>query len=174
MATSKIGLGIWLGGITALWSLYPLLIMHTRGVLVLGVVTAILALSGWLIGFPLLVIWSGAVGLGNLTLALVLTSHPPNLWTGLSAGITLLALVDGSHRFTYLKHCWRVPRVIATLLGTFVRLSGLTLAIGMLLGLLIVSLGHEPLAASDTGWLILAGACLFAGFLAIFLFYTSR
>ena len=74
MAASKIGLAIWLGGVTLLWALQPLLWSHARGVLVLSIVTALLALLAWLIKLPLLITWSGAVGLCNLTLALILTS----------------------------------------------------------------------------------------------------
>ncbi|MGQ4808002.1 hypothetical protein NKDENANG_01369 [Candidatus Entotheonellaceae bacterium PAL068K] len=174
MATSKIGLNIWLGSITVLWSLQPLLLSHARGAVILSLLTALLAMLGWLIGVVPLVIWSGALGLCNLTLALMMASHPPSLWTGLGAGITLLALVDGCHRFTYLKRCWLAPGALAALLGTFVRISGLTLAMGMALGLLVIALGHQPVAASATGLVTIAGVCLFVGFLALFLFYTSR
>ena len=174
MATNGIGVRICMGGITALWSLYPLLISHARGILLLSVATAMLAGLSWVIRLPLLAICSGAVGLCNLTLALMFTSHPPNIWTGLSAGILLLALVDGSHRFTYLRHCRLLPGVVPTMIGTFLSISGLTLATGVALGLLIVPLGHPSLAAPTTGVLIIAGACLFVGFLAMFLFYTSR
>jgi hypothetical protein len=174
MAANKIGLSIWLGAITGLWSFQPLLLSHTQSVLILSIATAIFALLGWLTGPPLLAIWSGGLGLSNLTLALVLTPHPPNLWVGLSAGITLLALVDGSHRFAYLRHCWLAPGVVAASLGTFVRLSGLTLAAGIVLGLLIASWGHQPGSTSAAGFVAIAGACIFAGSLAAFLLYTSR
>jgi hypothetical protein len=174
MAASKIGLHVWLGSITVLWSLQPLLLSHARGVLVLGMVTAMLALLGWLTGWSLLVVWSGGLGLCNLTLALVLTSHPPDLWVGLSAGITLLALLDGSHRLAYLRHCRLTPGVMAALLGTFVRLSGLTLVAGLVLGLLLVPLGQQSAGTTLAGLLTIAGACLFVGSLAAFLLYTSR
>jgi hypothetical protein len=174
MAPNKIGLSVWLGSITLFWALHPLLLSHARGVLVLSVVTATLALLGWLTGLSLLVIWSAGLGLCNLTLALVLTSYPPNLWAGLSAGITLYALVDGSHRFTYLRRCWLAPGVIAAILGTFVRISGLTFVAGIMLGLLIVSLEYQPVDASTIKLLTLTGVCMFVGFLAIFLLYTSR
>ena len=174
MATDKIGLSLWIGAITLLWSIYPLLFSSARGVLVLSILTAGLALIGWLLGIPLLVIWSAGLGLCNLTLALVLTSYPPNLWAGLSAGLTLLVLVDSSQRMTYLRHCWLAPGVVVTLLKTLVSLSMLTLTVGIVLGALLVLLGQQPLAASATGLLTIAGVCLFVGFLAIFLIYTNR
>ncbi len=173
MAASKIGLGIWLGGVTLLWALQPLLWSHARGVLVLSIVTALLALLAWLFKLPLLITWSGAVGLCNLTLALILTSQPPNLWAGLSAGITLLALMDGSHRFTYLRHCWLAPGVVMALLSPFVLLSGLTLAVGMALSF-IIPLAHQSVGTSAAGFVTITGACLLVGFLALFLLRTSR
>jgi hypothetical protein len=174
MAATKIGWEIWLGCMVLLWAGYPLLFTQTRGVLVLGVLTALLALLGWLTSLPVLVIWSGGLGLCNLTLALVLTSHPPDLWAGLSAGIMLLALVDGSQRFTYLRHCWLAPGVVTALLGTFVWLSGLTLAMGVLLGLLVISLSQQPPSTVAPGVLTVVGACILGGFLAVFLLHTSR
>lgn len=174
MATTKIGWGIWLGGVTLLWAFYPLLFTQARGVLALGALTATLALLGWLTSLQLLVIWSGGLGVCNLTLALVLTSHPPDLWAGLSAGIILLALLDGSQRFTYLRHCWLAPGVVTALLGTFVRLSGLTLAVGLILGLLVIYLSRQPLSAVAPGFLTVVGACVLGGFLAMFLLHTSR
>jgi hypothetical protein len=174
MATTKIGWGLWLGGMALFWALYPLLFTQARGVLVLAAITALLALLGWLASLQFLVVWSGGLGLCNLTLALVLTSHPPDLWTGLSAGIILLALVDGSHRFTYVRHCWLAPGVVTNLLGTFGRLSGLSLAVGLLLGVLVLSVGQSPLSAAAPGLLTVMGACLLGGFLALFLLHTSR
>lgn len=174
MATSKIGLSLWLGAITVIWSLYPLLFAHVRGVLVLSLLTAALALFGWVSGLSLLVIWSGGLGLCNLTLALTLTSYPPNLWVGLSAGLILLALLDGSHRFSYLRHCWLPPGMVTIMLRPFVSISSLTLAVGVILGTLLAPLGRQPLAASATSLLTIIGACMFVGFLAIFLLYTSR
>jgi hypothetical protein len=174
MATGKIGLSIWLGTLTIIWSLYPLLFSQARGILVFSLLTATLALAGWLTGLSLLVIWSGGLGLCNLTLALVLTAYPPNLWAGLSAGLILLALIDSSYRFTYIKHCWLTPGTVAILLRTFVHISGLTLAVGIVLGALLILLGQQPLAASATSLLTLTGACLFIGFLAAFLLYTDH
>ena len=101
MATSKIGLGCWLGLITLLWALHPLLFSRARGILVLVTLTGALALVGWLIDMPFLVVWSGGLGLFTLTLTLMVTAQLPNFWIGLSAGIALLALLDGSQRFAY-------------------------------------------------------------------------
>jgi hypothetical protein len=117
--------------------------------------------------------WSGGIGLGNLTLALLVTASPPNLWVGLSAGIILLGLVDGSYRLTYLRRCWLAPGVLTELCSTFVRLSGLTLGVGFLLGMLLISLGHFSMTTT-TGVITIVGACLFVGALAVFLRYTSR
>jgi hypothetical protein len=174
MAASKIGLGIWLGCIALYWSLHPLLFSQTRGVLVLSIMTGLLTLLGWLTSLQLLVTWGGGLGLCNLTLALVLASQPPNLWAGLSAGITLLALLDGSQRFSYLRHCQIESRVMAALLEVFVRLSGLSLAAGLTLGGLVIALGTYGAGFSVTGFLTIAGACMLAGVLAVFLLYTSR
>jgi hypothetical protein len=174
MATSTVGLGIWLGGIALYWSLHPLLWSQARGVLVLGIMTGMLTLIGGLTSLQFLVVWGGGLGLCNLTLALMLASQPPNLWVGLSAGITLLALLDGSQRFTYLRHCHIEPRVMAALLQVFVRLSGLSLAAGLTLSGLVIALGTYGAGFSVPGLLTIAGACMLAGFLAVFLLYTSR
>ena len=61
------------------------------------------------------------VGLSNLTLALILSAHPPDFWVGLSAGLTLLALLDGNQRFSYLRHCHLESGVLAVMLDTFIR-----------------------------------------------------
>ena len=169
MAASKTGLGCWLGLITLLWSLYPLLFSQARGVLMLATLTGVLALVGWLSGIQPLVVWSGGLGLLNLTLTLVLTAQPPNLWLGLSAGITLLALLDGSHRFAYLRHCQVAPGVLAVVLRVFLRITGLSLAAGVALALLVVNLPNQGAVASAAGLLTIAGAGLFVGCLL----YTS-
>ena len=62
----------------------------------------------------------------------------------------------------------------AAILGTFVRISGLTFVAGIMLGLLIVSLEYQPGDASTIKLLTLTGVCMFVGFLAVFLLYTSR
>ena len=123
---------------------------------------------------PLLVVWSGALGLFNLTLTLVITAEPPNVWLGLSAGITLLALLDGSQRFAYLKHCYVVPGVLTAWLTVFMRIAGLSLAAGIALVLLVVNLPTQGGIASGAGVLTIVGASLFVGVLALLLLYTSR
>ena len=173
MATRQIGVEILVGSLALCWAGYPLLFSHAQGVVVLSVITAILAILGCVTGWQPVVMWSGGLGLGNLTLALLVTASPPNLWVGLSAGIVLLALVDGSHRLTYLRHCWLAPGVLPELCSTFVRLSGLTLGVGFLLGMLLIPLGHFSIATT-TGVVTIVGACLFVGALAVFLRYTSR
>jgi hypothetical protein len=174
MVASKTGLACWLGLITLLWSLHPLLFSQARGVVILMLMAGALALVGWLTGVPLLVVWSGGLGLFNLTLALVVTAHPPSLWVGLSAGITLLALLDGSQRFAYLRYCRVEPGVLAVWLGVFLRLTGLSLISGIALALLVVNLPSRGEIASAAGLLTIAGASLFVGLLALLLLYTGR
>jgi hypothetical protein len=174
MAASKVGLRCWLGLITLLWCLHPVLFVRSRGMIVLMVVTGGLALVGWLTGIQLLVVWSGGLGLVNLTAALVLTAQAPNVWVGLSAGLTLLALLDGSHRFSYLRHCQVEPGVLTAWLGVFIRVSGLSLAAGVALGLLIVNLPNQGAIASAAGLLTIAGAAMFVGVVAILLLYSDR
>jgi hypothetical protein len=174
MAASKTGLACWLGLITLLWSLHPLLFSQTRAVVVLMIITGALALGGWVTGVQVLVVWSGGLGLVNLTLTLVLTEQPPNLWVGLSAGLALLALLDGSQRFAYLRYCQVEPGVIAAWLMGFMRLSGLSLASGIALALLVLNLPTEGDVAAAAGLLTIAGAGLFVGALALLLLYTSR
>lgn len=174
MAAHKLGLACWLGLLTVLWSLYPLLFSQARGVIVLTILTAGLGAFGWVAGMPLLVVWSGALGLFNLTLTLVITAEPPNVWLGLSAGITLLALLDGSQRFAYLKHCHVEPGVLTAWLAIFMRIAGLSLAAGIALVLLVVILPTQGAMASGAGVLTIIGASLFVGVLALLLLYTSR
>jgi hypothetical protein len=174
MAAHKIGLACWLGLMTLLWSLYPVLFSQARGVIVLTILTGGLAVFGWATGVPLLVVWSGALGLFNLTLTLVITAQPPNVWMGLSAGVTLLALLDASHRFAYLRHCQVEPGVLTTWLAIFMRLAGLSLAAGIALVLLVVNLPTQGGMASGAGVLTIVGASLFVGVLALLLLYTSR
>ncbi|MBI3329946.1 MAG: hypothetical protein HYZ81_24965 [Nitrospinae bacterium] len=174
MAASKTGLACWLGLITLLWSLHPLLFSRARGVLMLMMLTGMLALVGWLTSIQPLVVWSGGLGLLNLTLSLVLTAHPPNLWVGLSAGITLLALLDGSQRFAYLRRCQVEPGVFAVLLGVFMRITGLSLAAGVTLALLVVNLPNQDAVAAAAGLLTIAGAGMFVALVALLLLYTSR
>jgi hypothetical protein len=140
----------------------------------LMILTGGLASFGWVTGMQFLVVWSGGLGLFNLTLTLVISGQPANLWVGLSAGITLLALLDGSQRFSYLRHCQVEPGVLAVWLGVLLRIAGLSLAAGIALGLLVVNLPTEGEIASAAGLLTIAGAGLFVGVLALLLLYTSR
>lgn len=172
MATRQI-IGVWLGGITLLWALQPLLWSHARGVLALSLITVLLALAARGFTLPVLTTWSGAVGLCNLTLALILTSQPPNLWAGIGAGLTLLAMLDGSHRFAYISVCQLTPGVLTACLRAFVRISGLALATGLTLSL-VIPLAYQSIAASAAGALTITGACLFVGFLALFLLRSNR
>jgi hypothetical protein len=174
MVAYKTGLACWLGLSTLLWSLYPLLFSQARGLVVLVILTAGLALSGWLTGLHPLVVWSGGLGLLTLTLSLVITAQPPNLWLGLSAGITLLALLDGSQRFAYMRHCYIEPGVLPAWLGVFLRLAGLSLVAGIALALLVVNLPTQGEVASFAALLTIAGASLFVAILALLLLYTSR
>jgi hypothetical protein len=169
MAAHKIGLELWVGATALGWAFYPLLFSQAQGVVVLSGFTAILALLGCVTGWQPLVVWSGGLGLCNLTLALLVVSQPPNLWTGLGAGIILFALLDGSHRLTYLRQCWLAPGVLPALGRIFVRLSGLALGIGLLLGTLIVPLGQAAVMTSAAGVITITGACLVVGLLAMFL-----
>lgn len=172
MATRQI-MGAWLGVITLLWALQPLLWSHARGVLALSFVTLLLAIIAWSFKLPILTAWSGAVGLCNLTLALVLTSQPPNLWAGLSAGLILFATLDGSHRFTYISACQLTPGVLTACLRVFMQLSGLALAAGVLLSLMI-PLAYQSISTSAAGALTITGACLVAAFLTLFLLRANR
>jgi len=174
MAAHKTGLACWLGLSTLLWSGYPLLFSQARGIVMLVILTGGLALSGWLTGIPLLVVGSGGLGLLTLTLTLVITAQPPNLWLGLSAGITLLALLDGSQRFAYLRYCHVEPRVLTAWLRVFMRITGLSLLAGIALALLVVNLPTQGEVASLAGLLTIAGASLFVAVLALLLLYTSR
>jgi hypothetical protein len=174
MAASKTGLACWLGLITLLWSLYPLMFSQVRGVIFLIILVAGLAVVGWLTGWQLLVVWSGALGLFNLTLTLILAGQPPNLWLGLSAGVTLLALLDGSQRWAYLRHCELAPGVMADWLRVSLRLTGFSLVAGMTLALLVVNLPTQGEMVSAAGLLTIAGAALFVGLLALLLLYSGR
>jgi hypothetical protein len=174
MAGSRVGLGCWLGLMTLLWSLHPLFYVQSRGVIVFVVLTAGLAFGGWLTGIHFLVVCSGGLGLVTLTAALALTAQAPNVWLGLSAGLTLLALLDGSHRFSYLRHCQVEPGVLTAWLRVFIRVSGLSVAAGVALALLIVNLPNQGAIASAAGVLTIAGAMTFVGVVALLLLYTNR
>src|SRR5918911_704555 len=145
MSTRQVILGLWLGLLALLWSLHPLLLSQARGIVVLALLAGVLAVLGGLTSVRLFVVWSGGIGLLNLTMALLLTASPPNLWLGLSAGLTLLALLDGNQCVAYLRHCQVGPGVLAQLFGTLV-----------------------------AGYMTMLGAAAFVGFFPAFLLATSR
>ena len=174
MATGKIGLIIWLSLATVLWALHPLLFAYTRGTFLLAAATVALALLGWANGSQALVFWSGMIGLLNLTLALLLAGHPPNLWVGLSAGLTLFALLDGGHRWTAVRRARVESGMLTSMLDIFVRISGLSVGLGFCMGVVLVTLGPQVVDKSFISVLTLGGACLFAGFFTVFLLYTNR
>ena len=174
MAANKTGFIIWLSVLSVIWTLFPLLFAQSRGVIVLSLSTGVLALLGWGSRLQLFVFWSGIIGLLNITLVLVLTDHPANLWVGLSAGLILFALLDASQRWSYIKPCHVETGVISLMLDTFVRLSGLSLALGFMIGVFLTVVRPMLGNQSFMGFLTLVGASLFAGFFAIFLLYTSR
>ena len=174
MATKQIGWELWFGCLVLLWSLYPLVFTQARSVMMLSIMTALLALLGWLFRLAVLTTWSGGIGLCNLTLTLLLTGHPPDLWAGLSAGIILFALLDSGQRLPYLRHCWHAPGVGAALLRPFVYLSGATVLVGLSMGTLVVYLRAHTTSLAMPGILTVLGACLLAGLIALFLLYTNR
>jgi len=174
MLGKQVVLSLWLGLLTLLWSCYPLLISQARGIVVLALFAGVLAGLGGLTGVRLLVVWSGGVGVVNLTLALLLTASPPNLWIGLSAGLTLLALLDGNQCVAYLRHCQVGPGVPAEIFGTLVRLSGWSLAAGVSVGYLVIALYAPRMDTVAAGYMTILGAGVFVGFFAAFLLGTSR
>ncbi len=140
----------------------------------LALFTGVLAGLGALTGLRVLVVWSGGLGMLNLTLALLLTGSPPYLWTGLSAGLTLLALLDGNQCVAYLWYCEVGPGVLTELFGTLIRLSGWSLAAGVSVGYLVTVLYTPHLATAAAGYVTILGAGIFVGFLAAFLLTTSH
>jgi hypothetical protein len=174
MLFKRVVLSLWLGLLTLLWSCHPLLVSQARGIVVLALFAGVLAGLGGLTGVRLLVVWSGVVGLVNLTLALLLTASPPNLWVGLSAGLTLLALLDGNQCVAYLWHCQVETGVLAQLFGTLVRLSGWSLAAGVSVGYLVTALYAPHMDTAAAGYMTILGAGVFVGFFAAFLFATSH
>ena len=165
----RVVLSLWLGMLTLLWSCHPLLVSQARGIVVLALFAGVLAGLGGLTGVRLLVVWSGAVEMVNLTLALLLTASPPNLWVGLSAGLTLLALLDGNQCVAYLWPCQVGPGVLAQLFGTLVRLSGWSLAAGVSVGYLVTALYPPHMDTVAAGYMTILGAGVFVGFFAAFL-----
>ena len=174
MLVKQVVLSLWLGLLTLLWACHPLLLSQARGIVVLALFAGVLAGLGGLTGIRLLVVWSGGVGVVNLTLALLLTASPPNLWVGLSAGLTLLALLDGNQCVAYLWHCQVGPGVLAELFGTLVRLSGWSLAAGISVGYLVTALYALRMDTVAAGYITILGAGVFVGFFAAFLLVTSR
>ena len=174
MLCKRAVLSLWLGVLTLLWSCHPLLISQARGIVVLALFAGVLAGLGGLTGVRPLVVWSGGVGMVNLTLALLLTGAPPNLWVGLSAGLTLLALLDGNQCVAYLRHCQIGPGVLAEIFGTLVRLSGWSLAAGVSVGYLVTALYAPHMDTVAAGYMTILGAAVFVGFFAAFLLTTSR
>ena len=174
MLLKQVVLSLWLGLLTLLWACHPLLLSQARGIVVLALFAGVLAGLGGLTGVRLLVVWSGGVGMVNLTLALLLTASPPNLWIGLSAGLTLLALLDGNQCVAYLWHCQVGPGVLAEIFGTLVRLSGWSLAAGISVGYLVTALYAPRMDTVAAGYITILGAGVFVGFFAAFLLVTSR
>ena len=174
MLLKQVVLSLWLGLLTLLWACHPLLLSQARGIVVLALFAGVLAGLGGLTGVRLLVVWSGGVGMVNLTLALLLTASPPNLWVGLSAGLTLLALLDGNQCVAYLWHCQVGPGVLAELFGTLVRLSGWSLAAGVSMVYLVTALYAPRMDTVAAGYITILGAGVFVGFFAAFLLVTSR
>jgi len=170
----QVVLSLWLGVLTLLWACHPLLVSQARGIVVLTLFAGVLAGLGGLTGVRLLVVWSGGVGVINLTLALLLTASPPNLWMGLSAGLTLLALLDGNQCVAYLWHCQVGPGVLAEVFGTLVRLSGWSLAAGVSMGYLVTAFYAPRMDTVAAGYITILGAGVFVGFFAAFLLVTSR
>jgi hypothetical protein len=174
MLFKRIVLSLWLGWLTLLWACHPLLVSQARGIVVLALFAGVLAGLGGLTGVRPLVVWSGGVGLVNLTLALLLTASAPQLWVGLSAGLTLLALLDGNQCVAYLWHCQMGPGVLPQLCGTLVRLSCWSLTAGVSVGYLVMALYAPRLDTVAAGYVTMLGAAVFVGFFAAFLLITSR
>lgn len=172
--TYRLGFGCWLGLVTLLWAVYPCLLSQSRTVVLFAVCTGVLGLAGWLTTWQMLVVWSGGLGVLNLTLALLLASTPPNIWVGLVAGCTLLALLDGSQHFTYLRYCQVEPGVLAALSRALLRLTGLSLLAGVVLGVLVTRLPWRWAGTTASGSVTIVGAGMFVGFFAWFLLATRR
>lgn len=174
MTVQKVALGVWLTLLTILWALHPVLFSPSRGVMIMAGATALLAVGGWLSGYQLCVVWSGLVGLGNFTLSLMITGQRPNLWVGMSAGLTLLALLDGSQCFAYLRRCHPEAGVLGVLFSAFLRLCGWSVAVGLSVVVLLVAL-HTPARNSTTaGLLTIVGAIVFLGGFAVFMLYANK
>jgi hypothetical protein len=142
--------------------------------MILAAATMLLAVGGWWSGYQLCVVWSGIMGLGNLTLSLLITGQTPNFWAGSSAGLTLFALLDGSHCFAYLRRCHLEPGMLGVFFMAFLRLCGWSLTAGLSVMTLLIVL-HTPAANSTTaGLLTIAGAVVFVGGFAVFMLYINK
>ena len=164
----------WVGLTTVLWMGQPLLVSQARGIVVLALLSGVLAILGGLFSVLPLVVWSGGVGLLNLTLALLLTSAPPNLWAGLGAGCILLALLDGNQCLAYVRRCQVEPGVLPALAATVIRLCSITLVVGLGVGYLVTALAALRIDTVAAGYVTIAGAGLFVGCFAAFLLVTGR
>ncbi len=174
MAAGKIALTIWLGFATLLWTLHPLFYTQARGIQILAALTGLFAILGWLSSAPVFTFWSALTGLINVTLALVLTAHPPNLWLGLSIGLLLFALLDGQQRWAYIRHCQLESGMSTAMFEPFLRISVLATAVGLVVGSFLVAFNDVSFSPSYVGILTITGAALFAGALTLFLLYTNR
>ena len=164
----------WVGVTTVLWTCQPLVFSQARGVIALAMLTGFLATLGGIWSVLPLVVWSGGVGLLNLTLALLLTSAPPHLWAGLSAGCLLLALLDGNQCLAYVRRCEVGSGVLPALGGTIVRLCGVSLLAGLGVGYLVTTLASFRIDTTAAGYLTLLGAGLFVGCFVAFVLVTGR
>jgi hypothetical protein len=86
----------------------------------------------------------------------------------------LFALLDSNQRLLYLRQCWRAPGVSTALLRPFVYLSGVTVLVGLSMGVLVMYLSTAPASRALHGLLTVLGAGLLAGAVALFLLYTNR
>ncbi|MGE3536665.1 MAG: hypothetical protein AB7N91_04400 [Candidatus Tectimicrobiota bacterium] len=166
--------GAWLGCLALLWALHPVLLSQARGIVLLACLSLATAWLGLLLGIPLWVVWSAGLGVLNLTLALLVSGHPTDLWLGLSAGVVLLGLLDGQYSLLAMRQAQVEPGVLTVFLKAFLHLSGWSLLIGLALGLLVLQLASQRLPARAAGYLTIVGAGLFVGFFAAFLVLTGR
>ncbi len=174
MALRPLGWSLWVSLLAGLWALQPLLLSQARGIVVLALLVGVLAGLGIATGTQLCVVWSGALGVINLGLALLITVHPTSLWVGLSAGLLLLGLLDGQQSLIYLRHCQVESGVTTALLGAYVRLSSWSLLAGISLTVLLVQLSSLHITATAAGYLTIVGAGIFVAFFAAFLLATSQ
>lgn len=173
MARRQLIIAAWVGCATVLWVGQPLAISQARGVVALALLTGLLAVLGSVFSLLPLVAWSGGAGVLNLTLALLLTAAPADLWTGLSAGCVLLALLDGNQCLAYVRRCQVEPGVLPILARNLVRLCGLTLIAGVGVGYIVTALAAFRIDTTAAGYLTILGAGLFVGCFAAFVLVTG-